>query len=329
MENNNIIQTQIKNNKVSFNVKIRSCYSLLKLLNTQYWNNIGEWFYDFIFSVVFTAFFGFINQASMKLDGYINANQFKNVLIGLITLEVISAGTFSMPSSIMEIKTSILMKRIGSTPIKQWMFIATTFFYYFLINLLITIWMFFWVFIMFGFQTYKFENSNQLVKGYQLLFGSGSYKIVNPGPNQSEIASYGINWFGMVISLIYMNMISIFIGLFNLSTSKTVTALNTKGTMLYFASMLLSGMLFPLSIVTQNPVLNGLSYITPYRYSNALVNASWMNVDIFNPYASQYSKVLNDISITPVDLVISFIVPILIISASVVAMIKMFRWSTR
>lgn len=310
----------VSKNRSIHKIRFYSCLSLFKLLNTQYWNNPGEWFYDFIFSIIFTALFGFINQAVIleNSNQILNAMSFKNILIGLITLNVISAGSFSMPSSIMEIKVSILMKRIGSTPIRPWMFILTTFIYYFIINLFITIWTFVWSLIMFGFQKFDYISSNQSIQkimGYDLLFSTNK--------------EYSSEWVGLIISLIYMNIISIFIGLFNVSTSKTSASLSVKGSMLYFASMLLSGMLFPLSVITNNKVLNAFSYLTPFRYSNALVTVSWLNGNIFMPNSDQTNLILNQIGINQVDLIISFIIPLIFVLISIIVMIKFFKWSTR
>ncbi|WP_412032054.1 hypothetical protein [Malacoplasma muris] len=301
-------------------IQFQCCWSLFKLLNTQYWNNPGEWFYDFIFSIIFMALFGFINQAVI-LDGsnnVLNAMKFKDILIGLITLNVISIGSFSMPSSVMEIKVSILMKRIGSTPIRPWMFILTTFIYYFIMNSLITLWSFLWILLLFGFQKFQLilsENNTQTIMGYDLFFSTGK--------------SYSSEWVGLIISITYMNIISIFIGLFNLSTSKTSASLNIKGTMLYFASMLLSGMLFPLSVITNNKVLNVFSYLTPYRYSNSLVTISWLNGDIFNPYDAHTKLILENIGINEIEVIISFVIPIIFVAISIGAMIKFFKWSIR
>lgn len=306
---------QIQNN-IKKNSTFKCCLSLFKLLNSQYWNNYLEWFYDFFFSIGFIGIYGFIQITALKSNPYATVNDFKNLIIGIITLEVVSAGSFTMPTCIMEIKTSVLMKRIGSTPIKPWMFIITSFIYYFLIIILVIIWMFFFTFLFFGFIDFKFGN--ETIKGMNLIFGNG---VVAQ-------QKYGINWLGMIVSLIYMSTVSIFVGLFNISTSKTSASCNIKSSMLYFISLVLSGMLFPLSIISNNTILNVFSYLTPFRYSNTLVVVSWLNGDIFNPNTIDFNSIGVG-SISNVDVIISFIVPIIIILASVFVMIKLFKWNTR
>lgn len=315
---------QIKKSKI--NMTTRSCFSLFKLLHSQYVNNYLEWFYDFFFSIGFIGLYGYIQIEVLKKQGggiIHNPNDFKNIIIGILTLEIVSAGALTMPTCIMEIKTSVLMKRIGSTPIKPWMFIITTFIYYFFVIVVVTIWMLFVTFIFFGFLNFKIYSEKNLnkyetLKGMQLLFGSG----------EVSGKTYGINWPGFILSLLFMNCVSIFVGLLNVSTSKSTSSSSIKGSMIYFISLILSGMLFPLTFITSNNVLNAMSYITPFRYSNSLVVISWLNGNIFNPYGIP-NDILTTSGLTPIDIILSFVIPIVIVLISVFVMIRFFKWNTR
>lgn len=315
---------QLNHNKA--NTTFKCCLSLFKLLHSQYVNNYLEWFYDFFFSIGFIGLYGYIQIEVLKKQGngiIDNPNDFKNIIIGIITLEIVSAGALTMPTCIMEIKTSVLMKRIGSTPIKPWMFIITTFIYYFIVIIVVTIWMLFITFLFFGFLNFKIYSPNasekyESIQGMKLLFGSGTIAG----------KSYGISWPGFIFSLLFMNFVSIFIGLLNVSTSKSTASSSIKGSMIYFISLILSGMLFPLTFITGNKVLNIFSYITPFRYSNSLVVVSWLNGNIFDPFNIP-KNILTTSGISEIDLILSFIIPIIIIFISIVIMIKFFRWNTR
>lgn len=316
----------MKLSQSKINTTFKCCFSLFKLLHSQYVNNYLEWFYDFFFSIGFIGLYGYIQIEVLKKQGngiIENPNDFKNIIIGIITLEIVSAGALTMPTCIMEIKTSVLMKRIGSTPIKPWMFIITTFIYYFIVIIIVTIWMLFITFLFFGFLNFEIlspnaVNNSETIKGMKLLFGNGTIAG----------KSYGISWPGFIFSLLFMNFVSIFIGLLNVSTSKSTASSSIKGSMIYFISLILSGMLFPLTFITENKVLNIFSYMTPFRYSNSLVVISWLNGNIFDPHNIP-QDILKTSGLTEVDLILSFIIPIIIIFISIIIMIKFFKWNTR
>lgn len=316
------------NNKYNYKKMFHSCWSLMKLFNSQYWNNYSQWLYDVVFSVFFLAFFGFMNQAMFKQIFQLNdPNMFKEMIIGLIVLQIISVGCFSMPIGIMEFKTSILMKMIGSSPIKPWMFIVTAVLFYFGLVTILAIWIIIWTAILFGFQQFDIVTSDKKIEhisGLNLIFSSGKIDL-----GDGKYFKYGVNWGGVTFSLIYTMIVSTFIGLFNVSLSKTASASSIKGSIIYFSCMFLSGMIFPLSTISSNAVLNIFSYFTPYRYTNVLLNVAWLNGNIFNPFDSINETIKNKLLITNGDIIAAFIVPILIIIASFIVMLKFFKWNNR
>lgn len=323
------MRLQINKTQTTF----KCCLSLFKLLHSQYVNNYLEWFYDFFFSIGFIGLYGYIQIEVLKKQndyGLIqDPNDFKNIIIGILTLEIVSAGALTMPTCIMEIKTSVLMKRIGSTPIKPWMFIITTFIYYFIVIIIVTLWMLFITFLFFGFLNFKVYSPNtkdgyETIKGMKLLFGNGYIQ----GNENIPTKYYGVSWPSFIFSLLSMNFVSIFIGLLNVSTSKSTASSSIKGSMIYFISLILSGMLFPLTFITSNKILNIFSYMTPFRYSNSLVVVSWLNGNIFDPFNIQ-KNIFDTSGLNEVDIILSFVIPLVIIFISIIVMIKFFKWNTR
>lgn len=107
-KNNNFLLHRLKR-------KSQISFSLIKLINSQFLKNKSELFFTFVFSVVFVAMFGHINAAQFNYG----ATSFMSILSGIFMLQVIQCGMQSMPTAIMEFKTSVLLKRIGATPIKS------------------------------------------------------------------------------------------------------------------------------------------------------------------------------------------------------------------
>ncbi|MEG2232910.1 MAG: hypothetical protein RRY16_02980 [Bacilli bacterium] len=113
-EINSIEITNKKNSLYILKRKSQISFSLIKLINSQFIKNKNELFFTFVFSVIFVAMFGHINAAQFDYSSVM----FMSVLSGIFMLQIIQCGMQSMPTAIMEFKTSVLLKRIGATPIK-------------------------------------------------------------------------------------------------------------------------------------------------------------------------------------------------------------------
>lgn len=296
--------------------KSQISFSLIRLINSQFLKNKNELFFTFIFSVVFVAMFGHINAAQFNYG----ATYFMSVLSGIFMLQVIQCGMQSMPTAIMEFKTSVLLKRIGATPIKPWMFILSTAIYYFIVTVIQIFWLILWVIIAFSFTQFKMQDSIDpsviigTISGWDLMFGINST----------------VNWGGYIFSLFYASILSIFIGLFISSVSKTSQSAQIIGMMFFFVNMFLAGLLLPIGAINSILPLRIISYFTPYRYVSGLSSTAWAtdNGNIFNPnYLQTIAK--NEMKFEVYDNWLNLFIPLVFISLAIFVSIKFFKWNNR
>ncbi|WP_033159851.1 ABC transporter permease [Mycoplasmoides alvi] len=319
-----------RQSKKFFNFHIKQNWALFKLINSSFWRSVEKWFMAFIFTFFFIVIFGYINQAILITSSsthtkFVPALAFKSSLTGLVALMVISTGLNSIPISIMEIKESVLMKRIGSTPIKPWMFIATVTFFYFLImigQILLTL---FTIFLFFGFQNFILSGTAEnpvLVTGNQLFFSG--FNIDN-GFVQT-------NWGGYIFGMTYTMLLSVFLAILIVSITKKSASASMIGSMVYFLSMFLSGMLFPLTVISNNNLLYDLSFISPFRYVNVLITIAWSGISIFD-FNAINQNISNDVLMIGIkniaEVWTGYFVPLLFIVIALILSIYRFRWSTR
>lgn len=322
----------LKANKKFFDFHIKQNWALFKLINSSFWRSTEKWFMSFVFTFFFIVIFGYINQAilltsiSNVTKGLVPALNFKSSLTGLAALMVISTGLNSIPISIMEIKESVLMKRIGSTPIRPWMFILTIAFFYSLIMIAQVLITLFTIFIFFGFQ--KFFLSGTIddpvtITGNQLFF-TGFFS------KEGEFVQ--TNWGSYIFGMLYTMLLSIFLAVLIVSLTKKSASASMVGSMIYFLSMFLSGMLFPLTVIANNELLYDLSFISPFRYVNVLIALAWSGISIFD-FNAINQNILNDelmIGIRNIaEVWTGYFIPLLFILAALILSIYRFRWSTR
>lgn len=308
-KNNNFLLHRLKR-------KSQISFSLIKLINSQFLKNKSELFFTFVFSVVFVAMFGHINAAQFNYG----ATSFMSILSGIFMLQVIQCGMQSMPTAIMEFKTSVLLKRIGATPIKSWMFILSTAIYYFIVTIIQIFWLILWVMLVFSFTQFKIQDTTNpntiigIISGWDLMFGVHST----------------VNWGGYLFSLFYASILSIFIGLFISSISKTSQSAQIIGMMFFFVNMFLAGLLLPIGAINKILPLKIISYFTPYRYVSGLSSTAWAtdNGDIFNPnYLQEVAK--NDLGFEIYDNWLNLFIPLVFIALTIIISIKFFKWNNR
>ncbi len=295
--------------------------ALFKLINASFWRSAEKWFMSFVFTFLFIVIFGYINQAILVTSNpfkTVPPVPFKDALTGLAALMIIATGLNSMPVSIMEIKESVLMKRIGSTPIKPWMFVATIASFYVLIMIAQVLLVLFTIFLFFGFQKFDLGTSGAQITGNQLFF-TGYHA------NGFDIST---DWGGYIFGTLYTMALAIFLAILIVSLTKKSASASMVGGMIYFLSMFLSGLLFPLQVISNNDILYGLSFISPFRYVNVLITLSWSGSDIFNvgQIADQIAANGNLDGIKSVGEVWSaYFVPVVFVAASVFFSIRRFK----
>jgi len=319
--------------------------ALVILINKKFWQGVSGPIFAYAFSAVFVGIFGYIMLASG------NIVTFKQSLAGVIALQVMSVGINSTPQALNEFKTSVLLKRIGATPIKPWMFIVTTALYYAFIMFTVALWMLLWIVIWFG--AYKVSETNgmgwqgalgtvpttaptQIYHNlFQVIFNSHNDVYALPMPNHQpsiNVNNPTISWGGFFLSIIYTDVVAIFIGVAVVSLTKSAGRVQAISMPIFFLSMFLSGQLFPMSTICQNEVLNGISYITPFRYTTGLIQMSWSGSNIFDMTQPFIQHVSSGATVTVyklADLWLNFFMPFLFVGLSIFTSIKFFKWNAR
>lgn len=319
---------QVKTFGQKMAVNLKAMKSLFKLFNANYWQSGFSPVMNFGFVIVFIAMYGFIMQ-SQSGDTTMGTAIFKSSLIGIIAMQTMSFAINTVPSTINDFRNSVLLKRIGTTPVRPWSFLLTAGLFYGALMFIEFFWCFMWIAII-------FNKDIGSIFGADAPSSMGYFDPTNPLFDSSiGIAPFqGINWGGLICAVIYTVIVSIFIGLLVVSITRSVIGSNVIGMIIFFLSMFLSGQLFPIQNIVQNDVLNGISYLTPFRYTTTLLTISWNGGSIFNMSQPIYmANMLNSSDPIPVyqtyDLWLSWFIPVGIVAASLFFSAKNFKWGNR
>lgn len=306
MNKNNIVVVNNKTAvqfKVKFQKNIRAMWSLGKLINASYWQSIFGPVMTFVFGAIFIGLYGLIMETQFSNAGNAGDALFKSALIGVISLQVMSFAINVVPQSINDFKTSVLLKRIGSTPIKPITFLLTVSIYYGVLMFI----SFFWNMLM-----------------VVIWFPSKIGIIFAGDPSVGVLA---IEWGSLIFAIFYTVITSIFIGLLVVSLSKSAIASNVIGMIIFFLSMFLSGMLFPIQNITPNLGLNIVSYFTPFRYTTGLMTMSWNGNSIFDMSGSY--KIGEVVVYQVYDKWLNLFMPLVFIGLALFFSAKNFKWNVR
>lgn len=230
--------------------------AVIKLINSHYWNSKTEPIFTFILPIFILGIFSHISFSG----GVVTVVTAASTIPGLIALMITSNSMQTVPTSIQSFRNSSLFKRIGSTPIKPWMFIVGCSLFYSAVFVFEICFMLLLVVIFF---------SNHNMQLYP------DDKAVYAGPAFMYIFKK-VNWGGYVLSQIYTIILSIVMGLFIVSVTKSTMGAQGLGMAIFFLSMFLSGELIPLSNILGNQGLTVISYFSPFRYTNGLQYESFI-----------------------------------------------------
>lgn len=169
----------------------------------------------------------------------------KQMIAGIAIVNIISVGIFIIPQTIIEFKTSVLLKRIGATNIHPLFFVSAVIIIGVFASIISFLWTLLWGGIYFG-DAYGWSN------------------IALP----SQIAAT-IPW----IIIIFVS--SIALGIMLASLFKTMTAYFAVANVLYLPIAYLSGSIMPIDWITNSKVLNIISYFSPFKYSTLPYFECW------------------------------------------------------
>ena len=285
--------------------------AIYKLFMRYYFKSFVGPFFNFAFPILIFAILGELMDV-------------KYMLPGIIAMVASAQGIMNMPFAIMELKKSVLLKRIGASPVKPIKFTIVIITWYLLMVTLSIMWLKLWAVIL---------HSSEV---NSLFAGLGKHN--------------GMSLVGFIYGNILNIVVCLMIGFAVASIAKSENHAQAIGMMIYFPSTFLAGQFIAIDTIAQNEVMNWISRFMPLRYTTAIIVSSFGGENVFAMdaimgYKFADSKDLltmvtagktiaaNNITsvITiydKVDLILAQVVPYAMVLATGVLAIKKFSWSS-
>lgn len=248
-------------------------YAIFKLINSNFWKTPLGPFFAFVFPIIFSAILG-------TMLG------FDQLLGGIIAIPSMTIGLTILPTSLFEFKNSSLLKRIGVTPIKPWMFLFVFGLFYISIMFIAT-------FFTIGISILIFMgnlNKGRLIDNFRApVIGENNIygNLDLYSQTLKQMLSY-VNWGGLIWGLIMNILVASSIGLFISSIAKSTLAIQGVGVPILIISQFLSAQVLQIGMIKSVDALWYLSFISPFKYSTDLIIESWNGaVQLGNPVWTQ------------------------------------------
>lgn len=230
--------------------------SIIKLINLHFWKSMLAPFFAFIFPIIFIVILGL-------LLGY------DQLLGGALSIPSMTVGLIAMPQAIFEFKKSVLLKRIGVTKVKPWMFLLAISLYYVGIMLLSTA---FCIVMSLAIFSSNWNEGKTMLDAVPINDTGTIAKIMTPTFYQML---QNVNW-GEFVWALFMNIfVATSIGLMLVSILKSALAIQALGIPILIISQFLSAQVLPIPMVREVDAMYYLSYISPFKYSTGLMINAW------------------------------------------------------
>ncbi|MGL5591262.1 MAG: ABC transporter permease [Mycoplasmoidaceae bacterium] len=308
----------------NWKMKLRFSKSVFKLVNIQFIQSKFSFMFSFIFSLVLIFGLGYMNIYGFGLIDVGAA--FMNVIVGIMTFQVLQTGIQILPEAIIEFKQSVILKRIGSTPIKAIDFVLIMMSYYFCVIFVQFWWIVLWTTLAFGF----------------IEFGTGIRESTDKILGMDLLWNGNVDWFSFFITSMYTSVLAIVVGLFIASISKSSIHSQVIGGITFFITMFLSGNFISIQTIDSMGAMKYISLITPFRSVNNLTYIAWNSQDMFAVFQPWKDAVfpLFAANPSPEDLQSNYIIeswfiwyswimPIIMIVGLVFLSARFFKWSKR
>ena len=227
-------------------------FYLLKFINKTYWKSIILPVMSFIFPLLYVAIIGGIYNILGQVTPSI-------ILPAAWSIGIMITTMICIPQMIFEMRQSIIIKRLGVSKYKPWMFYLLIILFFVLVNFV--------------------SYACIIAVSYLVLIGNWIFVT-----ELLMFAHYGEVAFSLFISFV----MGLSIGLFFVSIFKSVLQIQIVGFILVIISLILSGMMVPMAMTyTMNASYRILSFISPFTYTNSLLTESWFHYQYdFNVYQS-------------------------------------------
>lgn len=232
--------------------------ALFKIINLHFWKSIFGPFFAFVFPIIFIAILG-------SMLGF-------DVLFGnTIAISAMAVSLTSMPQAIFEFKKSSLLKRIGVTPIKPWMFLLMAGGYYVVVMLVGT---FFSLLAGIAIFSSNWDTGREIAN---ISYSDGSIPPVTTILYSATLSNLleNIQWGGLLYGILMNILVGTSLGLVLVSVAKSTLAIQGVGIPILIISQFLSAQVLPLSMVRDSDAMWYLSYISPFKSTSALIIQSF------------------------------------------------------
>ncbi|MBU4689670.1 ABC transporter permease [Mycoplasma zalophidermidis] len=219
-------------------------WGIIQIINKHFWKAFVGPFFAFCYPIVFTIILGTIFS-------------YEIIIAATFSIGPLAIACVALPTALFEFKKSTLLKRIGATNIKPINFLLVIACYYFLIMIFSGLWT--------GLVSLAFFGSRYFNEGKELYsVALGSENIIVRLSSIKDLFTR-IHWGGYVYSFIVLTMVSLAVGLFLVSISKSILMIQAIGSTLLILTMFLSGQVLPLAQIAGVKTMWYLSYLTPFK----------------------------------------------------------------
>ncbi|MGL5732943.1 MAG: hypothetical protein ACRCXE_02655 [Metamycoplasmataceae bacterium] len=246
--------------------------SVIKIINLYFWKSFFGPFFSFVFPLIFVALLG-------TLLGY------DQLFGGAMAIASMSIALTAMPQAIFEFKRSALLKRIGVTPVKPWMFLVVAGIFYFLVMIISTFWTMGIGIALFS----NFMDEGREVMPLLKLPGHDKFLYLL-SPTLGDTLRH-VDWAGFFWGVIMNIIVGISLGFVLVSTSRSTLAIQGLGIPVLIISQFLSAQVLPLPMIVDVEFMKYMSYLSPFRYSTGLMIESFTSTIDFDLLQTQLDNI--------------------------------------
>lgn len=218
--------------------------AIVSLINKFFWKSKIGPITTFALPLIFMTIYNLISKDEKLV--------FVNALPAFICLSILPITLITLPQMLVEIKQSIVLRRISTSsvkPIKYNLLVSSWFFIACICSTII-------VFIIF------------------LCFLN---------VDTSKFLSY-INWGEVIYSLLMFYIVSISVGILIASLSKKSSVAQMIGIGIMFITLILGGQFIPISVIGKIEAIKYLSLFSPINYASSLLNNCLINPEFSESY---------------------------------------------
>ncbi len=203
-----------------------------------------------VFTFMIPTIFLLIMQPIAEASA-LDTNDITSIIASVVTITMISAGLMNFGFTMFELRKSVIMKRIGSTQMSKPEALVGFFGWHFMLIMLQVIYIFFIGWLMSNVSHYY----------------------------SSEIVFSEINWGGVVYAVFIGTVLSLVLGFFFLSISKTIEVFNMFTFLYFFIASFMGGIFIPSTGLVW---MTWVGYFIPHTYVAELMTHSFAGYDVWH-----------------------------------------------